>query len=89
MIHNNAYALAAREAKARHIADLLAGYGYRSYSVAGWSEEIWVLATDAANAAERKKDPSARRMGIPSDETQSLVIKMLRDRELAGVPKYA
>ncbi len=89
MSHANGYALAARQAKAQHLADLLAGYGYRSYNVAGWSEEAWVLATDAANAAERKKDPAARRMGVPSLETQGLVIRMLRDRELAGVPQHA
>ncbi len=86
---SNAYAQTARLEKAAHIANLLAAWGYRSHNVAAWEEASWTLATDAANAAERKKDPSARRMGVPSDETRGLVIKMLRDRELAGVPQHA
>ncbi len=85
----NAYANTARIEKARHIADLLAAWGYFSFHLTAWEEEQWRMATDAANAAERKKDPSARRMGVPSPETQGLVIRMLRDRELAGVPQHA
>ncbi len=76
MSHANGFALAARQAKAQHIADLLQAWGYRSHNCAGWSEEQWRLSADAA------------RQKFPSPETQSLIIKMLKERELAAVPRY-
>jgi hypothetical protein len=85
----NAYANTARIEKARHLADLLAGYGYRSFHCAAWEADQWRMATDAANALEKKKDPSAHKMSLPSDETRGLVIKMLRGREMLSVPQHA
>jgi len=82
----NGFAIAARQEKAIHFADLLQAYGYKSYNVAAWDMSAWTLTTDAANAAEKKKDPAARKMGVPSVDTQNLIIKMLRDRELAACP---
>jgi hypothetical protein len=71
----NSHELAARLKKARKIADVLAANGYRSHTVAGFTEEQRGLAASAA------------RQNRPSDETWAVVVKMLRERE--GVREMA
>lgn len=68
----NAYAYKARTEKAIKLSDLANAWKIRSYDVAGFSESSWGMLADAA------------RVKRPSEETQHLVIQMLRDRELAG-----
>lgn len=67
----NGFELAARQKKAALIADILQGERYSSSTVAGFDEHQWSLAA----AAARQKHPS--------DETQMMVVKMLRQRESA------
>lgn len=69
---SNAYAEVARRKKAEALANLCQAWDLRSYDVAGYSEASWGLLADAA------------RVKAPSQETQHLVISMLRERELAG-----
>lgn len=73
----NGWELAAREKKARTIADILQGEGYSSSTVAGFDEHQWSLA--AAGARQK----------FPSQDTQMMVVKMLRQREDSQRRPYA
>lgn len=68
----NPYEIKGRLEKANRLALLCTQYRVRSYDVAGFTEESWGLLADAA------------RVKRPSEETKGLVIRMLRERELAG-----
>lgn len=69
---SNPYELLARSGKAGKLANLAQAWHIRSYDVAGWSSDSWGMLADAA------------RVKRPSEETQALVIGMLRDREKVG-----
>lgn len=68
----NGHEYSARLVKAGKLANLAHAWKIRSYDVAGWSEASWGMLADAA------------RVNRPSEETQAIVIGMLRDREKAG-----
>lgn len=68
----NGHEYSARLLKAGKLANLAQAWHIRSYDVAGWSPDSWGMLADAA------------RVKRPSEETQALVIGMLRDRERAG-----
>jgi len=69
---SNPYELAGRLAKARKIVETLTANGYRSGTVAGFSDDQWSLVAAAA------------RVKHPSVDTQALVISLLRDQEGVG-----
>jgi len=68
---NDPYVQAAREAKARKIADLLAAHEITAESARGFNQETWSRMAQAAGVHR------------PSGETQMLVIRFLEDRERA------
>lgn len=69
---SNPYEHTARIAKANKLALLCQQWKLHTYDVAGFSEASWGMLADAA------------RVKRPSEDTQHLVIHMLKERELAG-----
>lgn len=77
-VASNPYQEKARLEKAEKLTLLCREWNIRSYDVAGWSDTSWRMLADAATARFKTK------VNPPREESQALVIKMLREHELAG-----
>lgn len=80
MTDQSTFADLGRTRKAIALADLLAGAGFSYSQVAAFDAGQWRQAQDALDASAHEDGQPQRKRKPPSEITQALVVKLMRDR---------